>query len=110
MHDYTWSEYSPIDNTGTQRSIFKSAYKNVRFILQPGRRITLTQADMANLPGIAYREYGSVSLWRIILSFNGLKDGIQDLRPGVSLILPTKSSVIGILTGQQSNQQRTITI
>ena len=110
MQDYTWSLYSPIDNTGRQRSIFKSAYKNAKFILQPGKRITVTQRDMANLPGIAHREYGSVDLWRIILSYNGIKNPIQDVIPGTTLIIPTKSSVISLMSQHQDNRKGAITI
>lgn len=110
MQDFSWSRYSPIDNTGKQRSIFKSAYKNARFILRPGRRITVSQQDIANLPGIAYREYGSTDLWRIILSFNGIKDPIQDIVPGTVLILPTKSSVINLMSLHVDNNRRPITI
>lgn len=110
MQDFNWSRYSPIDNTGRQRSIFKSAYKNMRFILRPGRRITVTQKDIANLPGIAHREYGSVDLWRVILSYNAIKDPIQDIVPGTVLILPTKSSVISLMSQHQDNSRRAVTI
>lgn len=101
--DYTWSEYSPVDNTGRQRSIFRSAYKNVRFSLTIQRNHTVTNTDIANFPGLSYKFYGTTDLWRILLSFNGLSDPLNDLYVGQVLRVPTKDSIIAYLSRQQNN-------
>lgn len=108
--DFQWSQYSPIDNTGTQRSVFKSAYKNVRFTLIPQESYTLSEADAANLPGLSYQIYGTMNYWHILLAYNGLDDPIQDVVAGITIIIPTKTSIDAYLTQQQNNQPQVLNI
>ncbi|QDH83673.1 hypothetical protein [Achromobacter phage Motura] len=108
--DYSWSKYTPVDNTGNNRSIFKSAYKNVRFALVPNRRITLDESQAANLPGLSHAEYGVWDFWEILLAYNGLQDPIQDVVAGMPFLLPTKASIISYLTRQQATNTTTLTI
>lgn len=108
--NYTWSQYTPLDNTGTSYSVFKSGYKNLRFNLTLDRTIYLTASDAYNLPGLSYKLYGVVDFWRILLSYNGLNDGIQDVQAGMLFNIPTKSSVIAYLTQQQSATSTAIII
>ena len=102
--DYTWSQFSPVDNTGRQRSIFKSSYKNLRFILDLQGLRVLSDADSSNLPGLSDELYGTPDFWRILLSYNGLVNPIQDVYAGQTLRIPTKASIVRELTQQQNNQ------
>jgi hypothetical protein len=54
--------------------------------LVPRRAHVLVEGE--TLPGIAYGEYGSASLWRAVAVVNGIDDPMR-LRPGTTLLLPT---------------------
>lgn len=108
--DYSWSLYTPIDNTGVARSLWKSAYKNIRFSIPLQEIITITDSYAANLPGLSFIKYGVVDYWRILLHYNGLVDPIQDVYAGMSFRIPTQAGIVSWLSAQQENQQTTITI
>ncbi len=108
--DFDYSRYTPLDNTATSYSVFKSAFKNIRFALRTSSTVTVDESDMANLVGIAFRAYGDVSLWYMLLAFNGIQDQVQEVYPGLVLNLPSKPDVIAFLSSQQNNQSVTITI
>lgn len=108
--DYSWSQFSPIDSSGSQRSIFRSAYKNLRFVLALQEIRILSDADASNLPGLSFEYYGVTDYWRILLSYNGLVDPIQDVYAGQRFNIPTKNSITNWLTQQQNNQQRVLVI
>lgn len=107
--NYDFSKVTPIDNTGLH-SVFKSGYRNIRFALSPASTMTVTEADMSNLVGIAYRFYGDRSLWYMLLAYNGLQDPVQDVYPGLVLNMPSKSSVIAYLSAQQTTQTKALVI
>lgn len=108
--DYDYSRFTPLDNTGEQYNVFASAYKNIRFALSTTQTLTVKDSDVGNLAGIAFRIYGDVSMWRMILAFNGLNDPLQDMWPGQVLNLPSKAAVIAYLNEQIHSQQQTLTI
>lgn len=108
--NYDFSKYTPLDSTGTAYSVFKSAFKNIRFALATSSTYPITEADMANLPGIAYRAFGDVSWWYMLLAFNGIQDQLQEVYPGLILNMPSKSDAIAYLSAQQNTQLTTITI
>lgn len=101
--DYDWSKYTPQDNT-TNYSIYRSAYKNMRFVLPVNSLFTVKAEDAANLPGIAFKLFGDTTYWRVLLEYNGLTDPIDDIYPGVVLNIPSKADVINYLSQQQNNQ------
>jgi nucleoid-associated protein YgaU len=109
-NDYDYSRYTPVDNTGKAFTPFKSAYKNIRFALSVVGTYPVDESDMANLVGIAFKIYGDTSLWRMLLSFNGISNQVQDVYPGLILNYPSKSDVIAYLSKQQTNQTQTFTI
>lgn len=102
--DYDWGRYTPVDNTGTNRSVFKSAYKNIRFAIPFTSTYVITESDLANLAGMAYKLYADVSLWRVLLTYNGLQDPIQEVYPGMVLKVPAKADIIAYMSAQQNNQ------
>jgi hypothetical protein len=108
--DFDYSAHTPVDNTGSEYSIFRSGYKNIRFAMSPTGTYPINESDMANLPGIAFRLYGDVSLWRILLAYNGFEDAIQEVVPGVILQVPSKSDVIKYISAQQASQSASFTI
>jgi len=110
VSDFDYSRYTPVDNTNTSYSVFKSAYRNIRFALRTASRVTVDESDMANLVGIAYRAYGDVSLWYMLLAFNGIQDQVQEVYPGLVLNLPSKPDIIAFLSSQQTNRSVTFTI
>jgi hypothetical protein len=107
--DFNWSNYTPIDSTGNNYDIFKSAYKNIRFSVQPQTQYQLTVADMANLPGLAYKFFGDVSFWRILLAYNGISDPLSQVAVGVVFNIPSRADVISYLSQQSTNAGQTLT-
>ncbi len=101
--DYNYNRYTPVDNTGTNQDVFRSAYKNIRFGVETTQQIQLTQEQAANLPGLAYQAYGDTSLFRALLAFNGLSDPISDVAVGLIFSIPTKADLNKYLTKQQNN-------
>ncbi len=102
--DYNYAQHTPVDNTGKSYSVFRSGYKNIRFALSATRTYTVTQADEANLAGIAYKLYSDSSFWYMLLAFNALKDPLQQVVAGLILKVPSKSDVIAYLSAQQNTQ------
>lgn len=107
---YEYSRYTKVDSSGKSFSVQNSAYKNIRFALQTAKIITITQSDLANLPGLSYRLYEDVSYWRILLAYNGLNDPIQDIYVGMKLRVPTKASISQHMSAFRKDATRTITI
>ena len=108
-NDYEFSRLTAPDNTGVA-SPFKSPYRNIRFAIPAASTFTVTEADMSNLAGIAFRVYGDTSLWYMLLAYNGLQDPIQDVYPGLVLNVPSKVGVIDYISAQQTTQSKTMVI
>jgi hypothetical protein len=108
--DFNWSSYTPLDSTGTNYDLFSSAYKNIAFGIQPNTQYQITKMDMANLPGLAYKFFGDVSLWRLILSYNGISDPLSEVAVGVVLNIPARADVIAYLSQQSANLSQSMTI
>lgn len=86
----------------------KSSYTNIRFGVTVDTLITIDARYEANLPGLAFDYYGDQIYWRAILAFNGLVDPIQDIQVGVTLGLPSKSSLEAFMTTNQSTVQNPV--
>lgn len=108
--DFNWSRYTPLDSTGVNWDIFRSAYKNIRFSTQPTTQYQLTAVDIANLPGLAYRFYGDTSLWRGLMAYNGISDPLSQVMAGVVINVPARSDIIAYLSKQTTNGSSTLTI
>lgn len=108
--NYSYSAYTPVTSDRAAWSIWRSAYKNIRFSLRLAQVITLTDAETSNLPGLSYKYFGTVDYWRILLHYNGLSDPIQDVYAGMQFNIPTQPSVVAWLTRQQNNRATTRTI
>ncbi len=100
-----YSAFTPIDNTGTAYSIFRSGYKNVRFAIQAQNKITITSATAYNMPGLAYSLYQDCSLWLALLAYNGLSDPLTDVYPGLTMNVPSKSDLVAYAS--RANQTQT---
>ena len=108
--DFNWGSYTPIDSTGTNYDLFRSAYKNIRFAVQPTSVYQLTASDLANLPGLASKYYGDTSLWRALLAYNGISDPISGIAIGLTIQIPAKNDLTGYLAKQANNANQSITI
>jgi hypothetical protein len=108
--DFDWSSYTPLDSTNTNYDIFASAYKNIRFAMQPQTQYQLTATDMANLPGLAFKFYGDTSLWRGLMAYNGISDPLSGVAVGITINVPARSDIISYLSQQTNTSGATITI
>lgn len=108
--DFNWSKYTPLDSTKQNYDIFRSAYKNIRFSMQPVTQYQLTAVDMANLPGLAYRFYGDTSLWRGLMAYNGISDPLSQVAVGLVINLPSRAAIVAYLSKQTKNAANTLTI
>lgn len=93
-----------------QLNIWDSPAKNMRFNVPFDRVITVTEAYVANLPGIAHDLLGDVALWWVLLEYNGLSDPILDVKVGTALRIPQRTSLIAYLESSQPDGDRTIII
>jgi hypothetical protein len=108
--DFNYNRFTALDNTLTQYSVFSSAYKNIRFAVPATQTLQISEPDVGNLPGLAFRIYGDVSLWRMIMAYNGMQDPLQDMWPGQILKLPSKAAVIAYLSSQTPSKPQTVVI
>ena len=108
--DFNWSNYTPLDSTAANYDLFRSAYKNIRFAMQPTTQYQLTAVDLANLPGLAYRFYGDTSLWRGIMAYNGISDPLSGVAVGMVINIPARSDIVAYLSKQTNNAATTLTI
>lgn len=108
--DFNWTVYTPIDSTGDAFDSFRSAYKNIRFGIQPTQQYQLKAQDMANLPGLANTFYGDTSLWFGLMKYNGISDPLSEIAVGVTLLIPSKADIIKYLSRQSTNSQLPVTI
>lgn len=107
--DFNWSKYTPLDNTQVNYDLFRSAYKNIRFSMQPVTQYQLTAVDMANLPGLAYRFYGDTSLWRGLMAYNGISDPMSQVAVGININVPSRADIVAYLSKQSNNANNTLT-
>lgn len=107
--DFSYYKYTPIDETGYY-DIFRSGYKNLKFNVQTNQQLQLDASNAYNLPGLSYQLYGDTSLWYALLAFNGLKDPLTDVYPGLILLIPTKSDVVAYVSKQAANTQTSVTL
>lgn len=105
-----WSNCTPFNYISGMYNVFNSKYKNLRYRLKPSSTYTVTQKDVANLPGISYNVYGTTDFWHVILVFNGLSDPLNDLYPGLVLQIPDKTSILTALTSDQGTTRNRVTI
>ena len=89
-------------------------YKNMRWLLRHTETYEVTASDTANLPGIAFRVYGDVGYWWILGMYNGIIDPVADIRPPLTLGIPSLSSINTFLSegrmNLESKTNNTVTI
>lgn len=102
MASLTWGGCTPYVE-GEGYNVFKSTYRNLRYRIKNSQPYRVSVDDMSNLPGIAFKAYGTTDLWRVILEFNGLSDPLNDVFPGQILNIPQKSDILVILSEPISN-------
>lgn len=103
---YWYGKNTPADSSNRTKPPIVSGFRNIRYALDYAKTIVVTQADVGNLPGISYREYGTESAFHAILAYNGLTDPLTDLYPGVRLRLFTKASLDAYLSEQRKRKPR----
>jgi hypothetical protein len=108
--DFNWSNYTPLDSTGKNYDLFRSAYKNIRFSAQPITQYRLTAVDLANLPGLSYKFYGDTSFWRGLMAYNGISDPLSEVAVGIIINVPSRSDIVAYLSKQAANKSGTLTI
>ena len=93
---------------GAELDVFTAKFKNMAFNVPAQLSIQLTAADTSNLPGLAFKYLGDVDLWWVLLEYNGLYDAIHDVRAGIILKIPSRSSVIAYLETTPDNSSNQI--
>lgn len=91
-------------NTNYYYNPFRSAYKNIRYMLTTASTYTVTKSDMGRIAMISYIVYGTTTLWRVILEYNSITDPITQIYPGVILNIPDKSQAVAYLSNYQNTQ------
>ena len=100
---YDYRNLTPVASSGKSYDIFNSAMKNIRFHVPPSGVYTVRQHDLFSLPTIAELIYGDVSLWRVILAYNGLTGSLRDIVAGTVLKYPSKAAISSYLSRQSAS-------
>jgi len=87
--------FLPLDDT--QNDIWNSTAKDLRFAVPVSQLVTIGMEYENNAPGLAHTYLGDVTLWWVILEFNGLSDAMTDLTPGLQIRIPDRKSLIAYL-------------
>ena len=92
-------------------SYLSAKYLNIRYIVPARDTFVVTQAYVANAPGIAFDYYGSQDYWWVVCLFNGILDPIEDFVPGLALQLPSLTDINAFLSLKETEgQDLTVTI
>jgi hypothetical protein len=83
----TYKEATPLTPCG-ELDVLKSGYSNLVLARTKGKTFTVTQAYIANLPGIAASKYGDQRYWRALMWANGIQDPLSQIVLGMKLRLP----------------------
>jgi hypothetical protein len=68
--------------------VLRSGYTNLVLAKTKGKTFTVSQAYIANLPGIADRAYGNQKYWRALMWANGIQDPLNHVVLGMKLRIP----------------------
>ena len=97
MSRFDMVNFMQLTSDGGDLDIFTSKFKNMAFNVPPQLTVQLTASDACNLPGLAFKYLGDVDLWWVLLEYNGLYDAIEDIKAGIILQIPSRSSIISFL-------------
>lgn len=105
-----WSSATPIYtyNSKNYYNPFRSNYKNIRYTIPSQGKYTVTAGDTGRIAMISYKVYGDTCFWRALLEYNGLKNPVSDIYPGLVLNLPNKSALVSLLSDTPHEKQNSI--
>ena len=88
--------------TGNHLDIFSAKFRNIRSLPEQ-QRVVIDAAFAHNLPTLAYTYLQDTNLWWAILMYNGLRDPLEDLVPGMTIKIPSKTALIAMLEAKQTS-------
>lgn len=91
-------------------NIFTARFKDLKYRVLEQERVVIDSAFAGNLPGLAYKYMDDTSLWWTILLFNGLQDPINDVKVGMTLKIPSRTSVISLLESRNAERANTLRV
>lgn len=77
--------------------VWSASFANMRYAVPHKTSVTVESGFEANLPALAHLYLGDQDLWWVLLQYNGLIDPIHDVRVGVSLKIPDRTSLLSYL-------------
>ena len=87
----TYKKETPIEEG--ELAILSSRYTNLISASNRGSVFVVTQAYVANLPGIAAEVYHKQEYWRVLMWVNGIRDPINHVTLGIRLRIPPIEAV-----------------
>jgi hypothetical protein len=103
MARFDASNFMSTTPDGTDLDIYTAKFKDIRFSVPASASVEIDASTESNLPYLAEKYLGDQNLWWIILEYNGLIDPIDDVSPGVTLLIPERRSVIAYLDANLNN-------
>ena len=90
MYSYRRANYIQLTTNRQALDLLNTNYTDIKFALPAVRKIFVTDAFEANLPGIAYQLWGDPDFgyWWVLGLFNGIIDPINDVVRGRVLLIP----------------------
>lgn len=104
MSAYNVANFMQITEDSLHLEIWTASFVDIHRFVPPARTLVVDRKYAANLPGMAAEFLGSRYLWWAILMYNGLADAINDVRPGVKLLIPDKDALVSYLQSRTSDR------
>lgn len=97
MSNYSYDQFTSATDDGGSIDIWDAAFNNLHLYVTTAETITIDATWESNLPGLAAEKLGSRYLWWALLMYNGLIDPLRDVKPGVRLRIPDRSSLLSYM-------------
>lgn len=97
MSSYSYDQFTKATEDGGTINIWDAAFANLHLYVTTSETVTVDATWETNLPGLAAEKLGTRYLWWAILMYNGLIDPLRDIKPGVKLRIPDRSSLLSYM-------------
>jgi len=108
MSDFDARLFMPVLPDGQHYNVFDAKFKDIRFRIPSRRSIVIDSSNEGNLPLIAHLELGDQKLWWVLLQYNGLFDGLEDVKPGLVLRIPDRTALRTLLQAGDDQDRRLV--
>lgn len=96
MAQFSIENFMPLLSDGLRHNIFDASFRNIRYLPEV-QRVVIDAAYAHNLPTLAYEYLQDVNLWWVLAMYNGLREPLDDLVPGMTIRIPSRTRLLEML-------------